>query len=446
MGSQEARRVWETALGQLQLRVSRTNFETWLKGTVGLSSTNGQFVVGTNSDFTSEWLDTRLRPLIAKTLGAILRAPVEVRFQLAGSNGNGATASPLFSGNADAEAFAPTKVPQVNTNFTFERYVVGDFNRLAAAGCLASSLQPGQLYTPLLIHGQHGLGKTHLLHAVAHQAAALGRSAFYTSGENFTNEFVQAVSRGRAADFQSRHRGAEIFLVDDIHFLAGKKQTQEAFLYIFNELHARGCQITMASDRAPSDIATLAAPLRSRLVWGLVAELQPPDHQSRCLIISNKALDQGIDLPDEVVDLIASHAVDNPRELEGCLNRVLALTRLNRTPLTRETVAQALPPRPTNTLPCPPQAVLATVAEYFSINTQSMIGRNATRAFTAARQMAVYLLREDAKLSLKEIGAVLGGRSHSTISHSYQKVSSSLASDLSLRKQLADIRIRLATD
>ena len=443
MDEQAARRIWETALGQLQLQVSRTNYDTWLKETIGLGSDNGHFVVGTNSDFTSEWLASRLRPLIVKTLSTLLDGPLDVSFQLLGHNDNGFSETPLFSNGAGKESSAPSPArPRVNGKFTFDRFIVGDSNRMAVAAALASADQPGQAYNPLFIFGAHGLGKTHLLHAATHRAHSLGHRVHHTSAEQFTNEFVNAIAQGRTADFHSKHRNVDLLLIDDIQFLGGKKQTQEAFLYVFNELHAGGCQFIITSDRAPRSIAGLAAPLRSRFVWGLVTEIHPPDLETRSLVLRAKAREQHTELPSEVAHTIVTRATDNIRELEGYLNRVLAHARLNRVSLCLETAVLALPPTTASTSfsQATPSSIINAVATRFNISEQALTSKSLATPLTEARQLAVYLLREDARLSLKEIGSLLGNRNHSTISHAYQRLTSALPSNRELALQVTEVR------
>ncbi|HEU4760417.1 MAG TPA: chromosomal replication initiator protein DnaA [Dehalococcoidia bacterium] len=449
MDDPAAQRIWNAALGQLQIHVTRPNYDTWLKDTVGLRLEDGHFVVGAPTEFVKEWLATRMRSLVCQTVENILGRPVEVTFEITGHNGHSGNGHGLPLTEAvlpQAVASSPSPRPRLNPKYTFATFVVGDSNRLAAAAATAAAERPGDDYNPLFIYSQPGLGKTHLLHAISQRVNGRHRSAYVTS-EQFTNEFVTAIAHGRADEFRRRYRSLQLLLVDDIQFFAGKERTQEEFFYTFNDLHSNGCQVVVACDRPPTALPGLEARLRSRFQWGLIADIQPPDNEMRLAILRSKALQQQVDLPPEVAQFLANRVRDNIRELEGSLNRVVAYARLTSAPaITTDLATRALsalkPCEPTLTSP---QAILKAVSNYFSLAPGALAATTRARPIAEARHIAMYLLREDAQLALKEIGHLLGGRDHSTVIHGLRKVAAALTSDPRVASQIVELRRHLAT-
>ena len=441
-----ARRVWDTALGQLQLQVTRPNYDTWLKDTTGLAADNGTFIIGTPSDFVSEWLSTKMSPVISRTVSGILGHEVTVRFQvispLHGGNGHQVEPPPLPAAASPATVTAsPCPSDKLDAKFTFDHFIIGDSNRLAAAAALAAADQPGAVYNPLFIYGRTGLGKTHLLRAIAHRSANGHRRVIYTTSEQFTNEFLSSISQSTQAAFRQKYRSAHLLLIDDIQFLSGKGHTQEEFFHTFNELHAAGCQLVLTSDRRPKAITALETRLCSRFQWGLIADIQPPDESTRLAILRRKASDQQVTISPQVATLITTRAQDNIRELEGLLNRIAAYARLARSPIDERLAAialNALTPPP-STLPPTPEDILHNVASYFNTSPDALRGPSRTKAIAEARHLAMYLLREDAQLSLKAIGRLLGNRDHSTVIHGCRKASTFL-NNPDRQHQLAEIR------
>ena len=439
-----AQRVWNAALGQLQVRVTRSNYDTWLKETVGLRMEDNRFVVGARNEFVKEWLTSRMRSLVSQAISNVIGRPMEVVFEIVPGNG----ASPDNSGlplaaaanPAQAVISSPASRPRLNPRYTFDNFITGDSNRLAAAAAASAAQDPGKEYNPLFIYGSSGLGKTHLLHAVC-QAAGLDRRFAYVTSEQFTNEFVTAIAQSRADEFRRRYRSLQLLLVDDIQFLAGKERTQEEFFYTFNALHDNGCQVVVTSDRPPATIAGLESRLSSRFQWGLIADIQPPDTEMRLAILRSKALQQQVALPPDVAQFLADRARDNIRELEGSLNRVVAYARLVNSPISVDVARRAL--AALTSAPAPsldPQAILGAAARYFSLSPQTLAGKSRARPIAEARHVAMYLLREDARLALKQVGLLLGHRDHSTIIHGVQKIQRALASDPRLARQLNEIR------
>ena len=441
--------LWQTALAQLQLQVTRPNYDTWLKDTVGLRYDNSLFEVGAPNDFATAWLSTKLRPLIAKTLSGIVGHPVDVSFRLlTGGPDGGSTTQPLFSPEAlpAAPPVRPMPLPRLNQRYTFERFVVGHENRLAHAASLAVADKPGSVYNPLFIYGATGLGKTHLLHAIGHRAWASHHRILYATSEQFTNEFVESIRQGRTEEFRAKYRYLDILLIDDVQFLAGKERTQEEFFYTFNDLHSASGQIVISSDRSPRLISLLEDRLRSRFEWGLIADIQPPVLETRLAILRAKSIEQSVDLPADVLHFLAERSQHNIRELEGSFNRIVAYARLLRADITLDIALQALSatvPRE-RTYPSP-DAVIKAVGEYFNLPAEALCGKSRAREIADARHITMYLLRENAHQRTTDIGRTLGGRDHSTVIHGLRKVESALAIDTQFPRQIAEIRALLSS-
>ena len=425
MEDASASRLWETALGRLQLQVTRPNYDTWLKDTVGLRFEESRFVVGAPSDFATEWLNTRLRPLIGKVLTALTGQALDVAFEVLGAPGLAQEAAHTTGRGSATAAKSSWPRPRLNPAFTFDSFVVGSCNRLAHAAAMAVASAPGHAYNPLLICGGTGLGKTHLLHAIAKEALRSELPVVCVSAEQFTTEFVSAVRDHHTDGFRHRYRGPDILLVDDVQFLQGKDQTQIEFYHAFDELHSSGRQLALTCDRYPQDLPSLDQRLRSRLQGGLIADIKPPNFNTRMAILYAKADAQGLTIGTDVLEFLASRLPDNVRELEGALTRLAAYVRLTHQPLTLELAAAALedvtsdlpPPLPT------PEAILVAVCRHFNLSRQLLTGRDRSRPLTYARQIAMYLLREEAHRTLTEIGRLLGDRDHATVLHGCAKIS-----------------------
>ena len=391
--------LWETALAQLQLQVTRPNFDTWLKDTVGMQFDDSLFVVGAPNDFATAWLSTKLRPLIAKTLSGIVGHPVEVSFRLitGGPNG-GAAAQPLFAPEAfpSAPPVRPMPQPRLNPRYTFERFVVGPENRLAHAASQAVGDKPGAVYNPLFIYGATGLGKTHLLHGIGHRVWASHHRVLYATSEQFTNDFIEAIRRGSTEELRAKYRHLDVLLIDDIQFLAGKEGTQEEFFNTFNDLHCAGSQIVISSDRSPRLISLLEDRLRSRFAGGLIVDIQPPVLETRLAILRAKSLEQSVQLPSEVLHFLAERSQQNIRELEGSFNRIVAHARLLRAEITLDIAVDALSPTSPRERTYPsPDTVIKAVGEYFTLTPNDLCGKSRAREIADARHIAMYLLRED---------------------------------------------------
>jgi chromosomal replication initiator protein len=462
------KQIWQAALGELQIQMSRPDYATWLKDTCLISHEDGVFVIGVSTPFAKEWLENRLSTPIRQTLTRILGYSVEARFivyqrpveprretELRGASSpfpvarrgtiapemddvvNSAPARPLAAVRAHPQ---PAPEPSLNARYTFDNYVVGDSNRMAHAACLAVAQSPARAYNPLFLYGGVGLGKTHLLHAIGNAAMAKGQYVLYVSSEKFTNDMINSIREQRTEAFRNKYRSLDVLLVDDIQFLAGKEGTQEEFFHTFNTLHEAGRQIVVSSDRPPKAILAMEGRLRSRLEWGLIADVQAPDLETRVAILQAKAITAQTPVPPAVLDFIAQHVQTNIRELEGSLNRVVAYASFKQAPMTAALAAEALGDIVFNHQKAVPSRVVAAVCQHYNMAPAALRGKQRDKEIVLPRQVAMYLLRTETAASLPQIGEVLGGRDHSTILHGYSKISHEMTENNQLRRDILAIR------
>jgi chromosomal replication initiator protein len=321
--------------------------------------------------------------------------------------------------------------------------VIGPSNRLAHAASLAVVEKPAAAYNPLFLYGGVGLGKTHLLHAIGHSYRARNLEVLYTSSEQFTNDLINAIRSQTTEGFRNKYRTADVLLIDDIQFIAGKESTQEEFFHTFNTLHVNGKQIVMTSDRAPKGLVTLEERLRSRCEWGLIADIQPPDLETRMAILRAKVEMQPLPVPDDVVELIARQVQSNIRELEGTLNRVVANSQLMGIPLTVETASATLTELLARPVSVSVVEVIRSVAAFYGIEVAALCGQSRSKETVKPRHIAMFLARDLAGASLPQIGASMGGRDHTTIMHGVNKITEEIEHDDSLRREVLAIRERL---
>ena len=433
MEADSAQRIWETALGELQIQVNKPNYRTWLEKTTGLSYQDDQFVIGVHNTFVAEYLDKNQRSLIEKTLIGLTRQDITVVFQVNSYHQNS-------TGTNAPQAATP---PEFKSKYTFDSFIVGSGNRLAYAAALGVVENPGRSYNPLFIYGGVGLGKTHLLHAIGHVALANHMNVLCVSAEQFTNQFINAIRERTTEEFRNKYRSVDMLLMDDIHFISGKEQTEESFFYTFNELHNANRQIAITSDRAPKSLPLLEDRLRSRFEWGLIADIQPPDFETRLAILRAKAEGPEISIPSDVLEFIAHQVQQNVRELEGSLNRVIAYARLTRAPVTPELAAQAIRDIATNahkSAVINPELIIEAVVNAFQIAPQDLKSRRRDKETVLARQVAMYLLQKEANCSPGHIGEVLGGKSPSTVIHACKKIASNINASPFLQSKILDIQ------
>lgn len=440
----KANEIWQAALGELQLQMTRATFDTWLKYTRLVSYEDGTFIVAAHTTYAKEWLENRLLPQIKRTLAGITKRTVEVRFIVSPPASTMDTTSlPLLQPGQDSgngSASPQTQATQLNCNYTFDTFIVGSSNRLAQAASQAVADNPAVAYNPLFLYGGVGLGKTHLLHAIGHRSLRKNLRVLYVSSEKFTNDLINSIRNHTTEDFRGKYRSMDVLLVDDIQFIAGKESTQEEFFHTFNTLHAASRQIVISSDRPPKAIVTLEARLRSRFEGGLIADIQPPDLETRIAILRTKAASKPINVPETVIEFIAHMVQSNIRELEGALNRVVACARLTDRPLTLELTTEALQDIIDRRDSVTPTQVLDAVAYYFKVGTDELQGRRRNRNIALPRQVAMFLMREITGTSYPQIGQMLGGRDHSTILHGCDKITTMVEEDDQLRRDVLAIR------
>ncbi|MBI4340451.1 MAG: chromosomal replication initiator protein DnaA [Chloroflexi bacterium] len=438
-------RIWAACLGQLQMEVPRASYDTWLKGTVGLALVEGRLTVGVPTTFATEWLERRMAPTIHRVVSAVVGAQTKAAFQVAPSTPAEEDPRPpqsvvdpraSFSGGSPSATLAPS-APEggVNPRYSFSSFVVGDGNQLAYAAATAVAQRPGFQYNPLFIYSGVGLGKTHLLHAIAIEALAQNLHPMYVTSEQFTGDFIRAVKERSQDDFRAKYRSADLLLVDDIQFLEGREQTQVSFFHTFNELHNADKQIVIACDRSPGAVEFLEDRLRSRFQWGLVTDIQPPDVETRTAILQSKAERARVRINEEVASLIARMPLTSVRELEGCLNKVIALASFTGKAITADLVASALGGGPA-ALAGPttrtPQQAIAAVARHYGIPFGELCRRSKDRRTTESQRVAMYILSAILHLRSEEAGQLLGSWNRRTVTNSVKSIATRLGADPAL--------------
>ena len=419
-----AEQAWQSVLAQLQMEMPRASFDTWVRDTRPVAYDNGVITVGVRNAYARDWLESRLASSVNRLLIGILNSNVTVDFVV--SQADEAESTPESeSAPATIEITAPepkTKHVTLNPRYTFDTYVVGSGNRLAHAACQAVAEKPARAYNPLFLYGGVGLGKTHLLHATGNACHASGLNVLYVSSEEFTNDMITAIRTHTTQAFRDKYRSADVLLVDDIQFIAGKESTQEEFFHTFNTLHGQDKQIIVSSDRPPKSLVTLEERLRSRFEWGLSADIQAPDFETRLAILRSKAERTGRQISDEILESIAKQVQSNIRELEGALNRIIAFADLSGSALTPSLVEVALSDLLPNRSDLEPEKIVTQVADYYKLSVEKLMGRDRTKDVAYSRQIAMYLLREVSKISFPQIGEALGGRDHSTVMSAIEKI------------------------
>ena len=445
--------LWQGALGEVELNISKANFITWFKNTEIHSKKDGVVIINVPNGFTKEWLENKYNKIIFKALRGACPDIKEIQFTIGKYPPLKPTAKYKKEiqeitpeKQLDFEEFNINKETNLNPKYTFDNFIIGSFNELAQAAALAVTKHLGTLYNPLFVYGGTGLGKTHLLQAIGNELTQKNPSKKiqYLSSEKYTSELVDAISKKGMESFKPKYRKVDVLIIDDIHFIAGKEKTQEEFFHTFNTLYQKNKQIIISSDRPPKAISTIEDRLRSRFEGGMIADISQPDLETRTAILKNKAREKNFEISDDILNHIANHVQKNIRELEGALNKIMAVCQINNTPPNLEGVGKILsnliakPKKMTNF-----KDVIKTVAEFYDVNINDLIDRCRRKEVVRPRQIAMYLIREELNSSFPSIGEKIGGRDHTTAMYSYGKIKQEVQNNELFKQEINLIKDRL---
>jgi chromosomal replication initiator protein len=437
--------IWQAALGELQLEMTQAAFNTWLRDTKLVAYEDGDLIIGVRNGYAKDWLENRLKSTVQRVVTRLANRTVRVRFvawEEPTPTPEPTQPAPLLSEPTPAQQRQKPSTA-LNPRYTLENFVVGGSNRLAHAAALAVAEHPADSYNPFFVYGGTGLGKTHLLQAIGHACRARNLSVLYVPAETFTNDLVEAIRTYATEGFRETYRTANVLLVDDVQFIAGKEATQEEFFHTFNALHSCGAQIVLSSDRRPRAMATLEDRLRSRFEWGLIVDIRPPDLETRMAILQRKAEGRRRQIPDDVLYLIAQRVPTNIRELEGVLNKVLMLAAVENASLTPELVEVAVADLASTRPEVSAEQVINLIAHHFQLTLEELESSSRSRRIARPRQVAMYLIREETDLSLAKIGDLFGGRDHSTVLYAHERITDLAEEDETFRRELLALREQL---
>ncbi len=454
--------LWQAVLAHVELKISRAHFSTWFKNTFICDYQPGMYVIGVPNSLSQTWLEKKFNKEILEALQTLtpnpirsLKCRIEAKpaayqpIQIVTPKIPGAEDYGFTTTDGGAPSLPPTGNITVNPGYSFHTFVVGKQNELAHAASQAVASQPGGTYNPLFIYGGVGLGKTHLLHAIANEIRRKWQGAriMYVTCEHFTNDFIHSVRTGKGKEFKDRYRNVDLLLIDDIQFITGKEGTQEEFFHTFNTLHQDNKQIVISSDRPPKSIAGLEKRLQSRLEWGMLVDVGTPDLETRIAILEKKCIEKAFPLPKDVLQYVASTVFSNVRELEGALNKIIAVHQFRNIEPTLETIKPIISSFESENVKktVTPRQVIIVVAAYFDIQIEDVLGKSREKRLAFPRQIIMFLLREEMKSSYPTIGAELGGRDHTTAMHAHSKIKNMIDSDDKLQKDLELIKQKLYT-
>ena len=446
--------LWKAVLGEMELSLTKANFATWFRNTNILSKDKNAVVVSVPNGFIKEWLENKFNKKILQSIRGLTPEIREIKYivghprvELAKQDLSKMSLDTELEEKAESDMDKDLdKTTNLNRKYSFESFVVGSNNELAHAAASAVTKNLGRLYNPLFLYGGVGLGKTHLLQAIGNKIASENRDRkiYYIPAERFTAEIVEAIRNKTIEELKTQYAKLDLLLIDDVQFIAGKDRTQDIFFSTFNELYGKNKQIVLSSDRPPQTIPALEERLRSRFQGGMVADVGIPDFETRLAILNLKSAERNYNLNLEVLTYIATHIQKNVRELEGALNRVVAFGQIyNRVPDLKEVknilnTYLSTPYRKTS-----PQTILKSVADFYSISLTDLVKRSRKKEIVKPRQIAMFLLREETKLSFPEIGQKLGGRDHSTVIHACEKIKNEVSIDEPLKQELILIKERV---
>lgn len=447
--NQRLKNQWQAVLEVIEPETSPVGYNTWFKETKLIGIEGNSMIIEVQNQFNQDILSTRYLPLIQNSALQVLNKEYNFEFVLPNSSDNAATTQKEASSTKQMDKIKDPLNTQSNLNprYTFDTFVVGNSNRLAHAAALAVAESPAKAYNPLFIYGGVGLGKTHLMHSIAHYIASQNAQSkiLYASSEKFTNELINSIRDDKNEAFRNKYRNIDILLIDDIQFVVGKERTQEEFFHTFNTLHDANKQIIISSDRPPKEIETLEERLRSRFEWGLIADIQAPDLETRIAILRKKAELEGLFVPEDVFLFIAKTIVSNIRELEGALNRIIAFSSLTNKPISVELANEALKDLISKDKPkvitC--EYIQEIVAAHFHLKPEDFKSSKRTRSISYPRQIAMYLSRKLTDLSLPKIGNQFGGRDHTTIIHGYEKIAREMETDIELSQTINELEQKI---
>ncbi|MDX9893629.1 MAG: chromosomal replication initiator protein DnaA [Patescibacteria group bacterium] len=450
----EEQKIWQAALGELELTLSRANFTTWFKNTFISNYHENTITIGVPNTFTKAWLEKKYHSAILKALQKITENRVRSVFYKVESKGKDVFEPKNIIKEVEKQTNDTVVIENLvtnqfglNSNYQFANFVIGKANELAQAASLAVAQKPGMVYNPLFIYGGVGLGKTHLMQAVGNEIIKHQpiKKVLYVSCEKFTNDFIKSISNNQADRFKNTYRSVDVLLIDDIQFLAGKEGTQEAFFHTFNELHQMNKQVVITSDRPPKAIPALESRLESRFEWGMIADISTPDLETRAAILKSKCQEKNYPLNDEIISYVAANIQNNIRELEGALNKIMAFHQLNGTAPELEGVKKVL--GSLNSVhrrkSITPKQIINIIAEFYDIKIEDLLGSCRKKDLALPRQIAMYLMREELKNSYPSIGQEIGNRDHTTAMHAHLKISQLITDDEKISQDLKLIKEKL---
>lgn len=423
--------IWEKVMSLMEQTMTKTTISTWFSDAEPMALEENRFILCIPTDFKKEIISSRYLPDIKKALFDLFSTELDV----------------VLLGESEKEKYVKrdtsSRFLPGTENYTFESFVVGKSNEFAHAAAKAVADQPGKTYNPLFIHGESGLGKTHLLYAIAHTIhnSHPDYRIVYIKGDSFMNELIRAIQGGENEKFREKYRYADVFLMDDVQFIAGRDSTQEEMFHTFNALYEEGKQIVFTADRPPKEMVRLEDRLKTRFEWGLLADIQPPDYETRVAIIKNKAIRMGVELPEEVLIYVAENITANVRQIEGTVNKILAYHDLLGNNVDASSVTRAVRDMLKDTTDILPTAdvIIEEVGKFYGIDDIALRGQGRTKETALARQIAMYLIRNLTKLSLKDIGKEFNNRDHTTVLHSVTRIEKMCSSDPETAEVVKDI-------
>ncbi|MGH4137478.1 chromosomal replication initiator protein DnaA [Clostridium sp.] len=447
--STQIKDIWEKTLNIIKGELTEVSFNTWIKSIEPMALDNNNFKLGVPNNFTKDILENRYKDLIMNAVKLITSKTYKIEFFILSEE-----VAEIETPKAKRETERNNLLindemsATLNPKYTFDSFVIGNSNRFAHAASLAVAESPAKAYNPLFIYGGVGLGKTHLMHAIGHYILSNNPKSkvVYVSSEKFTNELINSIKDDKNVEFRNKYRNVDVLLIDDIQFIAGKERTQEEFFHTFNDLHEANKQIILSSDRPPKEIPTLEDRLRSRFEWGLIADIQPPDFETRIAILKKKADVENLNIPNDVLVYIATKIKSNIRELEGALIRIVAFSSLTNKEIGIDLASEALKDiiSSRNSKQVTIELIQDIVSSYFNLKVEDFKSSRRTRNITFPRQIAMYLCRKLTDMSLPKIGEEFGGRDHTTVIHACEKISNGLKEDENLQDNIAELTKKIS--